>query len=157
MGHAVRTWSAVCSKALHSQFGEGARPHLYMDERNRPTPVLKRLSLTQAAREKPIPTGLYQPWAQKHGAWKQFHSIRLFICDLSTQKRGCKVRQDSPKASTQLAQMGVWILVSLGEHPRHDTRLVRSTQLLSRPVIRRLCEVFWHYHPIPSLQIASAV
>ena len=30
--HAVSTWSAVCSEAPHSQFGEGARPHLCMDE-----------------------------------------------------------------------------------------------------------------------------
>ena len=58
MGHAVSTWSAVCSEAPHSQFGEGARPHLCMDEWNRPTPVRRRLSLTQAARGKPIPTGL---------------------------------------------------------------------------------------------------
>ena len=39
IGHAVSTWSAVCSEAPHSQFGEGARPHLCMDEWNRPTPV----------------------------------------------------------------------------------------------------------------------
>ena len=58
MGHAVSTWSAVCSEAPHSQFGEGARPHLCMDEWNRPTPVRRRLSLTQVARGKPIPTGL---------------------------------------------------------------------------------------------------
>ena len=58
IGHAVRTWSAVCSEAPHSQFGEGARPHLCMDEWNRPTPVCKRLSLTQATRDNPIPTGL---------------------------------------------------------------------------------------------------
>ena len=50
MGHIVSTWSAVCSEAPHSQFGEGARPHLCMDEWNRPTPVRRRLSLTQAAR-----------------------------------------------------------------------------------------------------------
>ena len=25
-------WSAACSEASHSQFGEGAIPHLYMDE-----------------------------------------------------------------------------------------------------------------------------
>ena len=53
MGHIVSTWSAVCSEAPHSQFGEGARPHLCMDEWNRPTPVRRRLSLTQAARGKP--------------------------------------------------------------------------------------------------------
>ena len=58
IGHAVSTWSAVCSEAPHSQFGEEARPHLCMDEWNRPTPVCRRLSLTQAARGKPIPTGL---------------------------------------------------------------------------------------------------
>ena len=58
IGHAFRTWSAVCSEAPHSQFGEGARPHFCMDEWNRPTPFRKRLSLTQAARGKPIPTGL---------------------------------------------------------------------------------------------------
>ena len=49
IGHAVRTWSAVCSEAPHSQFGEGARPHLCMDEWNHPTPVHRRLSLIQAA------------------------------------------------------------------------------------------------------------
>ena len=58
IGQAVSTWSAVCSEAPHSQFDEGARPHLCMDEWNRPTPVRRRLSLTQAARGKPIPTGL---------------------------------------------------------------------------------------------------
>ena len=58
IGHAVRAWSAVCSEVPHSQFGEGARPHLCMDKWNRPTPVRRRLSLTQAARGKPIPTGL---------------------------------------------------------------------------------------------------
>ena len=58
IGHAVSTWSAVCSEAPHSQFGEGARPHLCMDKWNRPTPVRRRLSLTQAARDKSIPTGL---------------------------------------------------------------------------------------------------
>ena len=47
IGHAVSrpTWSAVCSEATHSQFGEGARPHLCMDEWNRPTAVRRRLSL----------------------------------------------------------------------------------------------------------------
>ena len=58
IGHAVSTWSAVCSEAPHSQFGEGTRSHLCMDEWNLPTPVRRRLSLTQAARGKPIQTGL---------------------------------------------------------------------------------------------------
>ena len=58
IGHAVRTWSAVCSEVPHLQFGEGARPHLCMDKWNCSTPVRRRLSLTQATRGKPIPTGL---------------------------------------------------------------------------------------------------
>ena len=58
IGHAVSTWSAVCSEAPHSQFGKGARPHLCMDEWSHSTPVRRRLILTQAARGKPIPTGL---------------------------------------------------------------------------------------------------
>ena len=32
IGHAVSTWSAVCSEAPHSQFSERARPHLCMDK-----------------------------------------------------------------------------------------------------------------------------
>ena len=32
IGHAVRTWSAVCSEAPHSQFGEEVRPHLCIEE-----------------------------------------------------------------------------------------------------------------------------
>ena len=39
MGHAIRTWPAVYSGVPHSQFGEGARPHLCMDEWNCSTPV----------------------------------------------------------------------------------------------------------------------
>ena len=46
IGHAVSTWSAVCSEAPHSQFDERARPHLCMDKWNRPKPVRRRLSLT---------------------------------------------------------------------------------------------------------------
>ena len=58
IGHAVSTWSAVCSEAPHSQFGEGARPHLCIDEWNRPTPVRRRLSLTQVAHPNRPGTGL---------------------------------------------------------------------------------------------------
>ena len=93
MGHAIKTWSAVRLAVPHSQFGEEARPHLCMNEWNRPTTVLKRLSLTQAARDKPIPTGLAVFLRTKHGAWKNFRSPSHSIYDLSTQKRGCQVRQ----------------------------------------------------------------
>ena len=58
MGHVIRTWSSICSIAPQSQFGEGARPHLCINKWNRPTPVRKRLSLTQAVWGKLIPTVL---------------------------------------------------------------------------------------------------
>ena len=57
IGHADITWSAVCSSAPHSHSGVGARPHLCIHERKRPTPVLKRFSLTQASLGKSSPEG----------------------------------------------------------------------------------------------------
>ena len=57
-GMLLKTWSSVCSKTLHLQFVEGARLHLCIDKWNCPTPVCRRLSLTQAVRGKFIPTGL---------------------------------------------------------------------------------------------------
>ena len=107
IGHAVSTWSAVCSEAPHSQFGEGARPQLCIDEWNRPTPVRRRLSLTQAARGKPIQQAWHWSRAQKHGAWKHFYNTPFSICDLSIQRRGCQVWQDCPKDSAKLAETGV--------------------------------------------------
>ena len=77
-GHAVSTWSAVCSEAPHSQFGERARPHLCMDEWNRPTPVRRRLILTQTARSKPTPTGLAPVWATKARSLKAFSQYSAF-------------------------------------------------------------------------------
>ena len=136
IGHAVSTWSAVCSEAPHSQFNEGARPHLCMDEWNRPTPVRRRLSLTQAARDK-AQQAWHRSWAQKHGAWKHFYSTPRSICDLSIQRRGCQVWQDCPRDSAQLAQTGVWILVSLGEylrtHLKDHTRYDRGPEIHGKP------------------------
>ena len=78
IGHAVSTWSAVCSAAPHSQFSEGARPHLCMDEWNRPTPVCRRLSLTQAARCKFIPTGLAPVSGTKARSLEAFSQYSAF-------------------------------------------------------------------------------
>ena len=44
--------------APHSQSDAGARPHLSVDEWNRPTPVRRRLSLIQAIQAKPNSAGL---------------------------------------------------------------------------------------------------
>ena len=88
MGHAIRTWSVVCSATLHSQFGEGARSHLCMDEWNCTTPVLKWLSLTQAAQEKPVPTGLalvlgIEAWSLE--AFSQYSTLHLWFVHLEVQ------------------------------------------------------------------------
>ena len=70
MGHVKIMCFAVCSLAPHSHFAEGARPHWCMNEPKRPTPVRKRLSLTQAVLVKLIPTslvltlGMYTPRAE---------------------------------------------------------------------------------------------
>ena len=138
IGHAVRTWSAVCSEAPHLQFGEGVRPHLCMDEWNRPTSVRRRLSLTQAARGKPIPTSLAPvPGTKAARAWKHFHSTPFSICYLSIQKRGCQIWQGCLKDSTQLAQTGVRMLVSLGEylrtHLKDHTRYDHGPEIHGKP------------------------
>ena len=78
IGHTVSKWSAVCSEAPHSQFGEGARPHLCMDEWNRPTPVRRRLSSTQAARGKPIPRGLAPVSGTKARSLEAFSQYCVF-------------------------------------------------------------------------------
>ena len=76
--HAIRTWSAVCSEAPHSKFGEGARPHLCMDEWNRPTPVRRQLSLIQATWSKPIPTGLAPVSGTKARSLEAFSQYSVF-------------------------------------------------------------------------------
>ena len=78
IGHAVSTWSAVCSEAPHSQFGEGPRPHLCMDEWNCRTLVRRRLSLTETARAKPIPTGLAPVQGTKARSLEAFSQYSAF-------------------------------------------------------------------------------
>ena len=91
------TWSAVCSEAPHSQFGEGARPHLCMDEWNRPTPVRRRLSLTQAARGKPITTGL----ALVSGTKLTVLRVPFVICPFrGADAKSGKVVQEIPRTCT---------------------------------------------------------
>ena len=51
-------WSAVCSSAPHLQTAVGAIPHLCTIERNKPTPVQRRLSLTQDVPGRYIPSRL---------------------------------------------------------------------------------------------------
>ena len=134
IGHAVSTWSAVCSEAPHSQFGEGATPHLCMDKWNRPTPVRRQPKLLGVS---PSQQAWHRSREQKHGAWKHFHSTPFSICDLSIQKRRCQVWQDCPKDSAQLAQTGIWTLVSIGEylrtHLKDHTRYDRGPEIHGDP------------------------
>ena len=137
IGHAVSTWSAVCSEAPHSQFGEGARPHFCMHKWNRQTPIRRRLSLTQATRGKPIPIGLAPVSDTKARSLEAFHSTPFSICDLSIQRRGCQVWQACPRDFAQLAQTGVWILVSLGQylrtHLKDHTRYDQGLEIHDEP------------------------
>ena len=80
MGHAEITWSAVCLVAPHLQFVKGARPHLYMDERKRPTSVRRRLSLIQDVLGEPISKGLVLALGMKARSMdaRVFHTSTTF-------------------------------------------------------------------------------
>ena len=59
MGYVKIMLSAVfCSLAPHLHFAEEARPHLCMHKPKRPTPISRRLNLTQAVLVKLIPIDL---------------------------------------------------------------------------------------------------
>ena len=57
-----------------------------------PTPVRRRLTLTQAVWGKLIPTSLVLVMGIKHEAWMYSQSTSRFICNLSTKKRGWLVQ-----------------------------------------------------------------
>jgi len=57
VGHWRTTWSTVCSSAPHSQAAEEAIPHLYKQERKRPTPVRRRLIRTHDVLGRVTPGG----------------------------------------------------------------------------------------------------
>ena len=138
IGHAIRIWSAVFSEAPHLQFGEGARPHLCIHEWNRPTPVRRRLILTQTARGKPIPTGLVPVLSTKTRILKVFSQYPVFhLWFVHSEARMPSLARLSKRF---LTQTGVWILVSLGEHLRTQlkdhTRYDRGPEIHDEP--RRL-------------------
>ena len=137
IGHTVRTWSVVCSGVPHLQFGEGSKPHLCMHKWNHSTAVHKQLSLTQAAQGKPIPTGLALVPGTKTQILEAPSQYSTSICSLSIQRHKCQVWQGCPKDSAQLAQMCVWILVSLGKylriHLRDHTRYDQGPDIYSGP------------------------
>ena len=78
IGHAARTWSSVCLILHHTRNLVKERDLICMDEWNRPTPVSRRLSLTQAARGKPIPTDLALVPGTKTRSLKAFSQYSAF-------------------------------------------------------------------------------
>ena len=102
-----------------------------------PNTSSQALSLPKLLGVSPSQQAWHRSRAQKHGAWKHFDSTPFSICDLSIQKRGCQVWQGCPKDSAHLAQTGVWILVSLGEHLRthlrDHTRYDRGPEIHGEP------------------------
>ena len=102
-GHFKSTWAAVWSNAPYSQTDVRASPHLCMDDWKLPTPVLRRLSLTQADLGRSMPNGLSWCSGQSgkvlidssstlHSIYSQsivLHgcSVHWAACVLQTQKR----------------------------------------------------------------------
>ena len=128
IGHAVSTWYAVCSEVTHSQFDEGARPHLYMDEWNRPTPVRGRLSLTQAARGKPLPTGLAPVLGTKVRSLEAFLQYSIFhlwfvhseALMLKLAKLSKRFRAAGTNGRLDLSLTGEYLRTHLKDHTRYD-------------------------------------
>ena len=86
-GHWRTTWSTACSSAPHSQAADEAMPHLYKQERKRPTPVRRRLNLTQAL-GRVIQEGGYRCWGWKCGVlhstfhwWSTQCPARMLLSD----------------------------------------------------------------------------
>ena len=129
IGHAIRTWSVVCSAAPHSQFGKGARPHLCMDKCNRPKPVRRELSLTQAHRDKLIPTGLALVLgikAQSLEVISQYSAFHLWFVHLEARraslarlfKRFCTA--DRNRRLDLSFFLGKHLRTRLEDHARYD-------------------------------------
>ena len=134
MGNAIKAWSAVCSAAQNCNLVKKRHPLCARKKCNRPTSVRKRLSLTQAVRGKLIPTGLAVILGMKTRRMNS-HKIPRFtsIYSLSTENCRYQIRQGCLKNSAQLSQMGVLILIFLGEHMR--THLKDHTRYNQGPEI----------------------
>ena len=136
IGHAVSTWSAVCSEAPHSQFGEGARPHLCMDEWNRPTPVRRRLSLTQAARGKPIPTGLALvsgTKARSLEAFSQYSAFHLWFVHSETRMPSLARLSKRFRAAGTNGRLDVSLGQYLRTHLKDHARYDRGPEIHGKP------------------------
>ena len=107
-GYAIRTWSAVCSIAPHSQFGEGARPHFVrgrMESRStHPQAIeLNPSCLGQAHFNRPDTAYEYE----STDTGSTLTGTLCSIYNTSTEKRGYLVRQGCLIDSVQLAQTSV--------------------------------------------------
>ena len=123
-----------CSEAPHSQFGEGARPHLCLHEWNHSTPVRRRLSLTQPVRGKLTPTGLALVLGIKTQSLEVFLQYSAFHLWFAHSES----RMPSPaRLSKRLYAAGINgrldLIVSLGECPK--THLKKHTRYDQGPEI----------------------
>ena len=99
---------------------------------NLPTPVRRRLILTQAARSKPIPTGLAPVRGTKARGLEAFSQYPGFhLCFVHLEARMPNLARLSKRFRAAATIPGVWILVSLGEylstHLKDHTRYNRQS------------------------------
>ena len=76
MGHATRTWSAVCSAAPHSHFDEGA--DICAGQMESPNTSCQAVELNEAARNKPIPTDLVPALGTRTSSPEDFLQYSVF-------------------------------------------------------------------------------
>ena len=93
IGHAVSTWSAVCSEAPHSQFGEGARPHLCMAQAVEVNPSCSR----QAHPNRPG-TGPGHKSTEPGSTFTVLHFPFVVFPFRSTDAKSSKVVQKIPRS-----------------------------------------------------------
>ena len=130
-------WSAVCFLP-HSQAAEGAKPHLYIFDWNRPTPVRRCLNLTPTDLSSLVPSGV----GKTHviDVWSlvilSFHSLfharsnqsaALMLKALLVLSRSCAARKnqclDLVAGGCQWKSISVWDGAGV-EALRHDGKVL---------------------------------
>ena len=117
VGHEKMMRSAVCSCTPHSKIQEGARLHLCMSDHKCPTPVCKRLSLTQAGLGRPSLRGLEPTRGMKLESLDELFKNSMFHVKPFHRRSRTSSSDASSNSSVRQVQMGVWVLISLAAHP----------------------------------------
>ena len=111
------TCSAVYSFAPHSQVAVEAIPHSCVSDRNRPTPVRRRLNLTHAGLGKLISGGVgltsfINVWSPK--VFSRHSMLYIYILPMVPYR--CLTGRGRSAFPVQLAQMGILIYVAATVH-----------------------------------------